>query len=463
MGVDYNYLPIRCRACGDTTHCLKDCSLRTGQSKFTPRQKTQEQQGTEVDSKGFQKPKYKGWRRPGPSSRGEGTIGSNSNSGGSGLRRDATRRDMRDENTGSLGRAACDIGAGTATRNKNDAPQQQATAQPKEPEQQRMELPAVNEQEERNMSAREGNIVPSTEPPGTLTHRKRDNSRTTQDLAGSQGTRNHQLTLYNARSAERAGGMSWSPERMSGRKRAGSPQGEGTLSTNSARRLNPLQDLNSSPTDGEGLDSSESMDVMNGGVGLLVQISIQSPRLPEDNHEEPMPVNRQEGMLAHPGILQMGVQGAPGNPLVDQGSYHEDQHHTLQSRSDEHSHIEEIGMPMSSSTPESRMEGPLSPGATRLLNGLGHSRPLQLQVREVREVAQGLEGTVLSAPRLGQAQHRLREERRIAEPYGNGVQMTRREIDYRIPMDPHGARRLMVISASPERALSSDRSLPWPE
>jgi hypothetical protein len=120
-------------------------------------------------------------------------------------------------------------------------------------------------------------------------------------------------------------------------------------------------------------------------------------------------------------------------------------------------------MPMSSSTPESGMEGPLSLGATRLLNRLNNSRPLQLQMREVREVAQGLEGTVLSAPRLGQAQHRLREERRIVEPYGNGVQMIRREIDYRILMDSYGARRLMVISASPERALSSDRSLPWPE
>lgn len=23
--IDYNFLPIRCRACGDTQHCLKDC------------------------------------------------------------------------------------------------------------------------------------------------------------------------------------------------------------------------------------------------------------------------------------------------------------------------------------------------------------------------------------------------------------------------------------------------------
>jgi hypothetical protein len=111
--------------------------------------------------------------------------------------------------------------------------------------------------------------------------------------------------------------MSWSLERMSGRKRAGSSQGEGTHSANSARRLNPLQDLSSSPTDGEGLDSLESMDVMNGGVGFLMQNSIQSPRLPGDNHEEPTSVNQQEGEHAHPGILQIGAQVAPGNPSVE--------------------------------------------------------------------------------------------------------------------------------------------------
>jgi hypothetical protein len=112
--IDYNYLPIRCRACGDTTHCLKDCPLRTGQSKFAPRQKNQEQHGAghrpasrnagnnngkqpEVDSEGFQKPKYKGWRHPGPSSRGEGIIGSNSNSGGRDSRGAVDRHEEREQ------------------------------------------------------------------------------------------------------------------------------------------------------------------------------------------------------------------------------------------------------------------------------------------------------------------------------------------------------------------------------
>jgi hypothetical protein len=26
--IDYNFLPIRCRVCGDTQHCLKDCPQR---------------------------------------------------------------------------------------------------------------------------------------------------------------------------------------------------------------------------------------------------------------------------------------------------------------------------------------------------------------------------------------------------------------------------------------------------
>jgi hypothetical protein len=81
----------------------------------------------------------------------------------------------------------------------------------------------------------------------------------------------------------------------------------------------------------------------------------------------------------------------------------------------------------------------------------------------VRKVKQGLEGTSLSVPRFGPVRNRLRGEQRIAEPYANGIQITRREIDYRIPADSYGARRLMIISESPKRALSSDHSLPWPE
>jgi hypothetical protein len=121
------------------------------------------------------------------------------------------------------------------------------------------------------------------------------------------------------------------------------------------------------------------------------------------------------------------------------------------------------GILRSHSTPTSNMDISLSPGEVSLLDQLGNSHQQLLPVRDVREVEQGLEVTTLSAPRIGQIGQRLRGERSIAELYGNGVQMTRREIDFRVPMDSSGARRLMVISESPERALSSDQSLPWPE
>jgi hypothetical protein len=102
------------------------------------------------------------------------------------------------------------------------------------------------------------------------------------------------------------------------------------------------------------------------------------------------------------------------------------------------------------------MDVSLSPGEATLLDRI-------LPVRDMREVEQGLEVTTFSAPRTGQLSQRLWDERSIVEPYGIGVQMIRREIDFRVPTDSYGARRLMVISESPEQALSSDRSFPWPE
>jgi hypothetical protein len=113
------------------------------------------------------------------------------------------------------------------------------------------------------------------------------------------------------------------------------------------------------------------------------------------------------------------------------------------------------------STSEPEVVGPLSQGEEYLIAELGDPFPLQLPVRDVRDVAFGLENTTLSAPRLNMCEYRLRENRSIAEPYGNRVQMTRREVDFRIPPDIDGAQRLIVISESPERILSTERSLPW--
>jgi hypothetical protein len=34
--IDYDHLPIRCRYCGDTAHCLRDCSVRPGPCRAQP-------------------------------------------------------------------------------------------------------------------------------------------------------------------------------------------------------------------------------------------------------------------------------------------------------------------------------------------------------------------------------------------------------------------------------------------
>jgi hypothetical protein len=93
--IDYNFLPIRCRACGDTQHCLKDCSQRNDSGR--PRGRVNQPRGKDtrwgqrtggqdprnrhnhgessrpepprrqptVDEEGFQRLKTKHWRGSG--------------------------------------------------------------------------------------------------------------------------------------------------------------------------------------------------------------------------------------------------------------------------------------------------------------------------------------------------------------------------------------------------------------
>jgi hypothetical protein len=265
------------------------------------------------------------------------------------------------------------------------------------------------------------------------------------------------MILYNGEASDRPCGMAWSPERIYGRKRAGSPRGRGAHSATSARRLNPIQDLNSSPVDREEPNRITNPSGLLDTSNPLVHNLTRGAQPMETSQGFPFPANFDEGVSSYPSITQMETQALHPSYSHDMRSHHSP------GQSNGVLHQVLTNTPTDTSTPESAVGGPLSPGEARLVDRLGNSHSLQLQVRDVREVAQGLEGTTLSAPRLGQTCPRLREERSIAEPYGSGVQITRREIDYRVPTDSYGARRLMIISESPERALPSDQSLPWPQ
>jgi hypothetical protein len=436
--IDYNYLPIRCRACGDTKHCLKDCSLRARQDRSRNRATNSQRRGQtdarsgsehgkggegqqktngladnskgkqpEVDEEGFQRPKYKGWRRSGSGAR---------------------------NNDSASGRK------GSSTAFVDDAGKQQVNSTPVQNP--RAQSPIPNEQENGSMlnqKTSDPGVCAQVEEVGVNTpvrapvvtsvvelivlaeQELADNIRTSQSPRGEQLERDRQMIPYNNGSIEHSRRMVWSPERRTGRKRAGSPQGVGSHSSASARRLNPIQDLNVSPMEGEGLGTNIRLALPNCDNGGSVQPERESFQSQE---------------------LNSGV------------------HYSMHTSTEERAHR---GILRSHSTPTSNMDISLSPGEVSLLDQLGNSHQQLLPVRDVREVEQGLEVTTLSAPRIGQIGQRLRGERSIAELYGNGVQMTRREIDFRVPMDSSGARRLMVISESPERALSSDQSLPWPE
>jgi hypothetical protein len=251
--------------------------------------------------------------------------------------------------------------------------------------------------------------------------------------------------------------MAWSPKRIYGRKRAGSPRGRGAHAATSTRRLNPIQDLNSSPVDREEPIRISNLSGLIDTSNPLVHNLTRDAQPVETGQGFPHPTNFDEDVSSFPSISPMETQ-APHPSYSHVMSSH---HSSGQSNGVFHQVLTNTSTDTSTSEPA--VGGPLSPGEARLVDSLDNSHTFQLQVRDVREVAQGLEGTTLSAPRLGQSCPRLREERSIAEPYGSGVQITRREIDYRVPMDSYGARRLMIISESPERALPSDQSLPWPQ
>jgi hypothetical protein len=247
-----------------------------------------------------------------------------------------------------------------------------------------------------------------------------------------------QLVVYRANHQGRTNGMAWSPERLSGRKRAGSPRGSGAQTTSSARRLNPLQDLNLPPMEGEDHRAPTRTRLEWHDIEATPTNLIGREQQAQNTHIEV----RQEAEADRPSETRL--ESSPSSNSFRQSLI---------------SPNSELRPESSSSEPE--VVGPLSQEEENLITELGDPFPLQLPIRDVREVAFGLEGTTLSAPRLDRYGQRLRENRSIAEPYGNMVQITRKEVDLRIPTDQYGARRLLVISESLERILSSERSLPW--
>ena len=101
---------------------------------------------------------------------------------------------------------------------------------------------------------------------------------------------------------------------MSGRKKAGSLRGVGAHTTTSARRLNPIQDLNSPPIDGEGTNSTARISLVNDAAVIVdptILMSIQgfqpSGIASETNYA--LNLNNREG--SSPNVTQMEMQASP--------------------------------------------------------------------------------------------------------------------------------------------------------
>jgi hypothetical protein len=125
-----------------------------------------------------------------------------------------------------------------------------------------------------------------------------------------------------------------------------------------------------------------------------------------------------------------------------------------------------LGIIMPTARGFEREPPPFSSQENRLLVGLDNPSPLQLSPRDPN----GLDG-VYSMPRLGRVTRKLQDHSskyragvwRTATPYGDGVQRTRREIDYRVPREVPGVHTLIRIPESPQWELSPTRTLPWAE
>jgi hypothetical protein len=267
--IDYNFLPIRCRACGDTTHCLKECPQRqeqgrskgksfqprdkenrpgpgrSGQDPRTHRQKPRENSGTkqpEIDEEGFQRPKQKSWRGYGHRVYQPGGIdrGTHPHLPQAGHRNPAPKPSDLVQEHQEWPPAAYDAAkspaeeqphadtSSPATRNQEGStalPQSQLATRSKAPTAGHEHPP--REEDPSNQASTFGTSPSASRPKG------------------------QQLVVYSAGQLVRNTSMAWSPERLSGKKRARSPRESRTHSASSSRRLNPLQDLNSLPMDGD--------------------------------------------------------------------------------------------------------------------------------------------------------------------------------------------------------------------
>jgi hypothetical protein len=234
--IDYNYLPIRCRACGDTKHCLKDCALRAGnhrtaasQKKNSNRNRSTQSHGQrgannrpdnantssspskqpEVDNEGFQRPKHKGWRHPGPNFREEGNGGPTTGGGNS-----SEAAGGADNRNGDINPDARTLDArttnevfGTVQQNNEEVPQRQERGQQEVSEHRRRDGPATGEAEDTRALFGEGTLIFGSEPEGSSGHSGTDNRGRNRNLDVEQNIRNNQVVLYNDRTMGRSNGI----------------------------------------------------------------------------------------------------------------------------------------------------------------------------------------------------------------------------------------------------------------
>jgi hypothetical protein len=211
----------------------------------------------EVDEEGFQRPKYKRWRCSG--------VGARNNDSVSGRRGSSTTSvdAARMQQVNSTSAQSLQI-----QRPNPNIQENRSMPNPKTTDQ---GMSVQAKEVGVNTPMRASVVIPVV---GLTEPAERDlaeNITTNQSPGREQLARDRQMIPYNNGSIEHSRRMVWSPERRIGQKRAGSPQGAGSHSKASARRLNPIQDLNVSPFKGEGLGNNVRLALPSCNNGVSTQ------------------------------------------------------------------------------------------------------------------------------------------------------------------------------------------------
>jgi hypothetical protein len=473
--IDYNFLPIRCRFCLDTQHSVKDCPAkpatrpaRTNRHQHTPNdrktQGAQDHSRKEKEQLTNQAPQ----QNTSPATKAAGWTEVRSRNPRSGPRTGfKSQWDVRPPE-GSQGTRALPTSA-RSSRPTSDTPSlAQSTKTPSSPNQ----VPALPTSPVN--IAMGPTVGPSSEVPPQLTtpSRTEEERRPVEHPDTIPSTQPGGIT-----EADAIMDMNWSPRKLAGKKRTleiEHPQ-EGTAQSQCSNQSQMLeQDLNSMPTGLPGSSTptnptcayvvpTQELNESSMVLGSELPMNATYTASPTMETQGDSSIHLMQSLPEVTGLASIPEAATPLlAPLLQVPELHRQRFNEL---------LREVTITPLSVLPRPTLESftvvpPLTPQEAHLIARLDHQDPLQLSLRDT----EGLDG-IHSAPRTGRAVRRLQDHSsryrhgvwRAAAPYGDGIQRTRREIDFRVPHETPGAYTLTRISESPRRELSPTCSLPWAE